>query len=127
MRRLQANQPQASLFFNLMIVSLLTSLLLIPAILVSGASFAIPALSSLAALVCLALFSQTIGWVLIAGSLPRTRASIAGLLLLLQPALSFVWDVLIFSRYTTLLNWTGVTLVLAAIYLGMSSTRKTGR
>ena len=127
MRRLQANEPQASLFFNLMLVSLLTSLLLIPAILLSGASFAIPALSSLTALVCLALFSQTIGWVVISSSLPRTRASIAGLLLLLQPALSFVWDVLIFKRYTTLLNWTGVALVLAAIYLGMSSTRKAGR
>ena len=127
MRRLQANQPQVSLFFNLMIVSLVTSLLLIPAILLSGSSFAIPALSSLAALVCLALFSQTIGWVLIANSLPRIRASIAGLLLLLQPALSFVWDVLLFKRYTTLLNWTGVALVLMAIYLGMSSTRKAGR
>ncbi|MEE4167267.1 MAG: DMT family transporter, partial [Desulfocapsaceae bacterium] len=105
MRRLQENQPQVSLFFNLMIVSFITSLLLVPAILLSGASFAVPALSSLGALVGLALFSQTIGWVLIVNSLPRVKASIAGLLLLLQPALSFVWDVLIFNRYTTLLNW----------------------
>ncbi|MEE4166461.1 MAG: EamA family transporter, partial [Desulfocapsaceae bacterium] len=60
-------------------------------------------------------------------SLPRVKASIAGLLLLLQPALSFVWDVLIFNRYTTLLNWTGVVLGLAAIYLGMSTSRTSGR
>ena len=124
MRRLQENQPRVSLFFNLMIISMVTSLLLIPAIMISGASFAIPSLPSFASLIGLALFSQTIGWVLIANSLPKVKASIAGLLLLLQPALSFVWDVLIFNRYTTLLNWTGVAVVLVAIYLGMSSSRK---
>jgi drug/metabolite transporter (DMT)-like permease len=42
------------------------------------------------------------------------------LILLLQPALAFVWDVLFFQRPTTLVNWLGVMLALAAIYLGMA-------
>jgi drug/metabolite transporter (DMT)-like permease len=125
MRQLQANQPHVSSFYNLMIVSCITSLLLVPTILFSGASFRIPTISSFGAVVCLALFSQTIGWVLIANSLPKVIPSIAGLLLLLQPALAFIWDVLIFDRYTTLLNWIGLAVVLMAIYLGMTSSRKT--
>lgn len=126
MRQLQAHQPQVSSFYNLMIVSFITSALLIPTILFSGASFRIPTISSFGAVVCLALFSQTIGWVLIANSLPKVVPSIAGLLLLLQPALAFIWDVLIFDRSTTLLNWIGLAVVLMAIYLGMTSSRKIG-
>lgn len=126
MRQLQANQPHVSSFYNLTIISFITSILLVPTILFSGASFRIPTISSFGAVVCLALFSQTIGWVIIANSLPKVVPSIAGLLLLLQPALAFIWDVLIFDRYTTLLNWVGLTVVLMSIYLGMTSSRKTG-
>jgi drug/metabolite transporter (DMT)-like permease len=42
-----------------------------------------------------------------------------GLILLLQPSLSFVWDVIIFQRETSMVNWLGVFMVLAAIYIGM--------
>jgi len=122
MRQLQATQPHVPSFYTVMIVSLITSLFLAVPALFSGASFVIPALSSLGAVVCLALFSQTIGWVIIANSLPRVVPSIAGLLLLLQPALAFIWDVLIFNRHTTAFNWVGVVLVLIAIYLGMGNS-----
>ena len=77
-------------------------------------------MKTLPALLCLALFSQVIGWALISRSLARVIPSIAGLLLLLQPALAFTWDVLIFNRQTALPNWCGVGVVLLAIYLGMS-------
>jgi drug/metabolite transporter (DMT)-like permease len=125
MRHVQAIQPHIASAYNLMIVSGLTSLFLIPAVLIADVSFSIPTLRSFGALVGLALFSQTIGWILIATNLPKVIPSIAGLLLLLQPALAFVWDVLLFNRYTTLLNWGGVALVLAAIYLGMTGSRQT--
>jgi hypothetical protein len=38
---------------------------------------------------------------LIAGALPRVSATETGLALLLQPTLSFVWDVLFFARAVT--------------------------
>ena len=106
----------------LLIVSAASSALLVPAVIFSEASFTIPTLASFGSLVGLALFSQTIGWILITTNLPHVVPSVAGLLLLLQPALAFVWDVLLFSRPTTLSNWTGVCIVLTAIYLGMSSS-----
>jgi drug/metabolite transporter (DMT)-like permease len=91
----------------------------------SGDSFAIPDRTSLLALLALGLCSQSVGWVMIASAIHRVRASLIGLILLLQPALSFIWDVLIFDRPTDLLNWTGVLLTLSAIYLG--STGKATR
>ena len=60
------------------------------------------------------------GWFLIASALPKIRASFSGLILLLQPALAFVWEVLFFQRPTSLVNWLGVLIALAAIYLGMA-------
>ena len=123
LRQLQASQPQVSPMYNLLIVSAASSALLVPAVIFSEASFTIPTLASFGSLVGLALFSQTIGWILITTNLPHVVPSAAGLLLLLQPALAFVWDVLIFSRPTTLSNWTGVCIVLTAIYLGMSSSQ----
>jgi len=68
---------------------------------------------------------QAFAWVLISNSLPRIAASRAGLILLLQPALSFFWDVLFFNRQTGIAGWAGVAMVLAAIYLGMTGGTKT--
>ncbi|NDY72647.1 DMT family transporter [Desulfobacter hydrogenophilus] len=84
-----------------------------------GRSFIIPDFSSLAALVCLGLLSQGLAWVIISHYLPRVDTSRAGLILLLQPALSFVWDVVFFDRLTGMMGWLGVSIVLSAIYMGM--------
>lgn len=84
-----------------------------------GRSFVIPDLSSLAALAGLGLLSQGLAWVIISHYLPKMAASRAGLILLLQPALSFVWDVVFFDRLTGMVGWLGVCVVLAAIYMGM--------
>jgi drug/metabolite transporter (DMT)-like permease len=61
-----------------------------------------------------------IGWIMITNALPRVRTSRIGLILLLQPSLSFIWDVVFFQRPTSPVNWLGVSMVLAAIYLGMA-------
>lgn len=46
------------------------------------------------------------------------RASQVGLILLLQPMLAFVWDVLFFRRSFGGVQLAGAALALAAIYLG---------
>lgn len=85
---------------------------------IEGVSFAIPDARSLSALLALGIVGQCLGWVLIARAMPRLPASIVGLLLLLQPALAFVQDVLLFERRTTSLEWLGVVLALAGIFIG---------
>jgi drug/metabolite transporter (DMT)-like permease len=118
LRRLQSDQLGRSVYYVLMVVSLITACFLGIEIFRTGDSFRIPDMQSFWALAALGLFSQAAGWILITNALPHVRTALSGLILLLQPALAFVWDVLIFNRPTGLLNWIGVGIVLAAIYLG---------
>jgi len=118
LRKLQSDQGGLSFFYVLTMVSLAASAFLALKIFRNGDTFYIPDLQSLFALVALGLFSQTIGWMLITNALPAVLASLSGFILLLQPALAFVWDVLIFQRPTSLANWVGVFIVLIAIYFG---------
>jgi len=103
-------------------VSLSTAVFLAAEVVHHNDSFQIPDLQSFFSLAALGLFSHSLGWILIANALPKIRTSLSGLISLLEPALAFVWDVLFFQRPTSLVNWLGVVIALAAIYLGM--TRK---
>ena len=118
LRRLQSRENPLSAKANLSVVCLISSVIIGSYILWSGDSFIIPDRMSLVNLVAYAVFSQVIGWIIITGSLPAIRASLAGLLLLLQPSLAFLWDVLFFGKQTTWLNLVGAAVTLTAIYVG---------
>jgi drug/metabolite transporter (DMT)-like permease len=123
LRKIQEAQAPISSLYGLLLVSGVSSIFLAAQVLLAGDHFRLPHLGSFGALVGLALLSQTIGWAVISNSLPRVVPSIAGLVLLLQPSLSFVWDVVLFERQTSAVQWLGVGVTLAAIYLGMSSSQ----
>lgn len=124
LRKIQSDREVQSRYSPLMLVSFFTSCCLAVWLLVSGTSFAIPTLADTVYLLSLGLFSQTIGWLMIANGLPQIRPSFTGLILLLQPTLSFIWDVLFFSRPTAPIHWIGIIVTLAAIYMGLTG-RKT--
>ncbi|MFQ5946343.1 MAG: DMT family transporter, partial [Anaerolineae bacterium] len=63
----------------------------------------------------LAVAVQIGGWLLIATALPRLPALETSVLLLLQPMLTVVWAVLIFSELLSAIQWLGVALVLSGI------------
>lgn len=88
---------------------------------IEHSSFAIPSVMDGIYLLANALVAQVIGWLLITRSVPFLTMRHAGLLLLFQPSLSFLWDILFFGRPTTLLDLIGATVTLFAIYLGMTS------
>jgi len=119
LRKIQSNDGH-SLFSALMIVSACSALFLGMKMVQGGDSFVIPNTKTLLALLGLGLLCQTTGWVLIANAMPKIRASFTGLILLLQPALAFIWDVMLFNRPTSLLNWTGLVVTLVAIYMGLT-------
>ena len=118
LRKLQSGQTEAITFYSMMLVSFATAIFLGLQAVYSGDSFIIPDIQSWTALLLLGLTSQGIGWILISNALPRVRASFAGLILLLQPSLAFIWDVLFFQRPTSAVNWIGVVMAITAIYLG---------
>lgn len=119
LRKLQSDKNDFSLFYYLMVVSVSCSVFLGAAAIASGQSFRIPDTTTWLALIGLGILVQAVAWVIISNALPKVDASLAGLILLLQPALSFVWDVLFFNRLTGWAGWCGVVLVLAGINLGM--------
>jgi drug/metabolite transporter (DMT)-like permease len=102
----------------LCVSSLLCAAVLGIAALVEGDSFALPDAQSWSALLGLGFFGQVLGWVLLTRAMPQLPASLIGLLLLLQPALSFVFDVILFARPTRALDWVGVGLSLLGIFVG---------
>ncbi|MGB5333321.1 MAG: DMT family transporter [Woeseiaceae bacterium] len=106
------------------IISLVTAAILGIAALVEGESLAIPTLNDATWLVCYGILSHCIGWMFIASSLPNVSTTEAGIALLLQPTLSFVWDVLFFARSMTSTELAGASIALVAIYLGSRPASK---
>lgn len=97
--------------------SLLCAVLLAAVAALEGESFAIPDMQSLWALLALALSGQVLGGLLIVWAMPQLAASVVGMMLLLQPGLSFALDVAIFGRPTTTLDWIGLAVSLIGIFL----------
>ncbi len=99
-------------------MSLMIAAILGVSALVEGVSLEIPTLEDAGWLLCYGLLSHSLGMMLIASSLPQVSTTEAGIALLLQPTLSFVWDVLFFARGMTAMELTGAGLALLAIFLG---------
>jgi drug/metabolite transporter (DMT)-like permease len=125
LRRARAESPAGSIASDLMIVSLVAAGFLFAGAGLGGEPVALPDPRSAWMLVAYALVAQVVGWLLISGSLPHVPASRVGLILLLQPILAFIWDVLIFSRAFGPREITGAALAIIAIGLG-SRPRRTG-
>jgi drug/metabolite transporter (DMT)-like permease len=118
LREVQKDLTSTSSIANLALISLLTAGLLGAETWLQGESFHIPDPVSWLALVSYGLVSQVLGWLLISRGMARMKAGQVGLVLLLQPTLAFVWDVLLFQRTTSLMEGIGALLALIAIYLG---------
>lgn len=100
------------------VMSLESAVLLGVAGWLDGSAFALHGWVNWSALLGLGFFGQVLAWLLMVGAMPRLPASLVGLLLLLQPALAFVLDVLLFARRTSATDWLGLTLALVGILLG---------
>ena len=120
LRRLQEVTGPKAATSNLALVSLVCAGLMGLEALWQGESFAIGDAATWVVLIAYGVVGQVVGWVLISRGLPRTPASRAGLLLLLQPTLAFTWDILFFGRPTDLGQALGAGATLVGIYLGTS-------
>lgn len=100
------------------IVSLAGAAMLGAAALVEGNSLALVRHDDMVWLICYGVLSHGLGMLFIASSLPHVTTTQAGVALLLQPTLSFAWDVLFFARSMTVIELCGAAIALFAIYLG---------
>jgi drug/metabolite transporter (DMT)-like permease len=105
---------------NVAIISLTSAALLVGVCLAQGESLAIPTARDAVWLFMYGLISQGIGWLLIAGGLPKVPAFVAGMAILIMPTLSFIWDILLFARPTGFLGMGGAILALVSIWMGVT-------
>ncbi|WP_207262764.1 DMT family transporter [Desulfovibrio sp. Huiquan2017] len=106
------------------VAALVTGLILGALALVEGESFAIPTFKSLAAISALAFICHAVGWFLITRGIQTVRGALVGLILLLQPTLSFLWDILFFGKPVNPVELSGVGLALVGIYIGSRTSRQ---
>jgi drug/metabolite transporter (DMT)-like permease len=100
------------------IISLAGAAVLGATALAEGESLALSQGGDVVWLVCYGVLSHGVGMLFIASSLPHVTTTQAGLALLLQPTLSFAWDILFFDRTMKLTEISGAAIALFAIYLG---------
>ena len=66
--------------------------------------------------------SHAIGGILIASALVKVQAAEVGIVLLLQPSLSYIWEAIFFQKSFIFIESLGVIIVLFAIYLSSKRT-----
>lgn len=91
-----------------------------------GQTLAVTRGADFAWLACYGLLSHSFGMLFITSSLPHVTTTQAGLALLLQPTLSFVWDIAFFARPMLPVELFGAAIALFAIYLGSRSKHAQG-
>lgn len=118
MRFLRRNAGQDMPTREIAVVSAISAAMLGMSAIAEGQSLVIPTLTDVGWLTAYGVLSHCLGYILIVSSLPQVSTTEAGLALLLQPTLSFVWDVVFFARPMTAIELTGAVIALGAIYLG---------
>lgn len=119
LRGLLAGRTPRAQAGQLMRISFLTLPVVVAASAGRGESLAIPDARTGLLLVAYGILSQAVGWHVISRGLPRVPPSRAGLILLLQPSLAIVWDVLLLARPLSAAETAGAALSLTGIFLGL--------
>ena len=118
LRASRAGSSHALPVREVLVVSVITSVMLGATTLLEGESLAIPTWRDAGWLITYGFVSHCAGWLFITSSLPQVSPTDAGLALLLQPALSYVWEILFFARAITVVEIAGAAVALFAIWLG---------
>lgn len=118
MRRARTGSRYAVPSREIAVLSLIAASMLGMAAIAEGESLRIPTMNDAIWLACYGILVHAVGLMFIASSLAKVSTTEIGLALLLQPSLSFTWDVLFFDRPLSVIEGFGAAITLAAIYLG---------
>ncbi len=107
--------------FNLLFISLISAALLFLFSFFEQASLEIASTRDLIWMICYGLFSHVLGWFFILNGLQNLSTVSAGIILLTQPLLSYVWDILIFQKVILPIEYIGIVSVLLAMIITIKS------
>jgi drug/metabolite transporter (DMT)-like permease len=123
-RRSQSVPDRLAPVANVAWVSLSGAVFVCAYCLVSGSSLVIPDVRTGFVVAGLGVCCQALGWLLLSMGLPHLPPFRAGLLMLLQPVLAFVWDMLFYGTVTSLVNIVGAVIAIGAIGMGIYAPKK---
>lgn len=124
LKKARAVAPYFNSYIVMFLVSITTAFMFLIYLLATGQSMVIPDSKSILFMICYGFSSQFIAWVIISNAINSVKTSIAGLLLLLQPSLSFVWDVLFFDKPLNMVEIGGAVIALFSIYIGSQKKKE---
>lgn len=119
LRRSQMVETKISPVASIAWVSLIACVVVGVFCLGNNVSLAIPDMKTLGILAALGVFCQSLGWVLLSRGLPLLPPFRAGLIMLTQPALAFVWDIIFAGTAVGVVNVLGAIVAIAAIGMGI--------
>ena len=107
--------------FNLLFISLISAGLLFLFSIIEQVPLEIKSSRELIWMICYGLFSHVIGWFFILNGLQKISAVTAGIILLTQPILSYVWDFILFRKVILPIEYFGIVSVLLAMIITIKS------
>ena len=107
--------------FNLLFISLISAGLLFLFSIIEQVPLEIKSSSELIWMICYGLFSHVLGWFFILNGLQKISAVTLGIILLTQPILSYVWDIIIFKKVILPIEYFGIVSVLLAMIITIKS------
>lgn len=114
----KSKEEKSSTYSNLFFIYFFTALSFAILMRSSGQSFIINDKVTFLSLFSSGILSSFLGWILISSSIAKVKISIAGLILLLQPVFSYIWEITFFNKVVGKIELLGATIALIAIYIG---------
>ncbi|NWE29579.1 DMT family transporter [Pseudomonas gingeri] len=99
-------------------LSLWAALVLLAYALVNGESLAIVDGQTLVMLIVYGVLVQFVGWLMVNRSIGAISLGLAGLILLLEPVITYFIDVVFLHKATSLMQMTGAAVTVVAVYIG---------
>lgn len=113
----EAGHLQISDMQILFVAAVVSSVLLGIMALAGGERFAFPSSKSFAYILALAVFGHCLAWVLISRAMRLLPIAVLGLLLLFQPIVAYMLDVILFQIETSPRQWAGLAVTLVGIFI----------
>ncbi len=127
LRRTQLVKEKMAPVANMAWVSISSAMFIFVFCLGDGLSFRIPDVRTGVILAVLGIFCQSMGWLLLSLGLPHLSPFRAGMVMLTQPAFSYLWDCLVYGTAVQPLNILGAIIAIAAIGMGIYNPSPRGK
>ena len=108
---------------SLFCISIISAIILFIVIKFEGESLAINSGQNLFSMLAYGIMSHVFGWYMIILGLKTITATTAGIILISQPIFSLIWEYLIFSRVTNSTEIIGISIIIVAMIVCVSSEK----